>query len=237
MIIHLISCPRSISTALMYSFAQRSDMLVMDEPFYGVYLHECRYDHPGAMKIIESMSHDARDIVQSISSLENGRHLFVKNMASHFQVLQPEWFTHWKPVFLIRDPARIIASYSKVIAKPTIQDIGIERQKSLYDWYVSVCGKNPIVIDSTDILADSKHQLTKLCKALGISFDAKMLTWPPGPKPYDGIWAPHWYKTVHKTSGFGLQESSADPLPQELQVLYQSTMEAYRFLYEKAITK
>ena len=37
MIINLISGPRNISTALMYSFAQRSDCQVWDEPFYANY--------------------------------------------------------------------------------------------------------------------------------------------------------------------------------------------------------
>ena len=38
MIINLISGPRNVSTALMYSFAQRNDTNYYDEPFYGYYL-------------------------------------------------------------------------------------------------------------------------------------------------------------------------------------------------------
>ena len=37
-IICLWSCPRNISTALMYSFAQREDVQVFDEPLYAHYL-------------------------------------------------------------------------------------------------------------------------------------------------------------------------------------------------------
>ncbi|CAF5023950.1 unnamed protein product, partial [Rotaria sp. Silwood1] len=38
MIIYLISGPRNCSTALMYSFNQHPDTVVIDEPFYGLWL-------------------------------------------------------------------------------------------------------------------------------------------------------------------------------------------------------
>lgn len=38
MIIYLLSGPRSFSTALMYSFNQRADTVVIDEPLYPFWL-------------------------------------------------------------------------------------------------------------------------------------------------------------------------------------------------------
>ena len=29
-----------------------------------------------------------------------------------------------------------------------------------------------------------------------------MLSWEAGPRAEDGIWAPHWYHAVHKSTGF-----------------------------------
>ena len=29
-----------------------------------------------------------------------------------------------------------------------------------------------------------------------------MLSWPPGPRDSDGIWAPHWYHAVRASTGF-----------------------------------
>jgi hypothetical protein len=29
-----------------------------------------------------------------------------------------------------------------------------------------------------------------------------MLAWPAGPRDSDGIWAPHWYDAVWKSTGF-----------------------------------
>ena len=62
MVIHLISGPRNISTALMYSFAQRPDTKVLDEPFYGFYLQHTGLNHPGRDEIINSMESDPEKV-------------------------------------------------------------------------------------------------------------------------------------------------------------------------------
>ena len=43
-VINLIAGPRNLSTAIMYSFAQRKDCVVIDEPFYGHYLSNSELD-------------------------------------------------------------------------------------------------------------------------------------------------------------------------------------------------
>ena len=43
----LWSGPRNVSTALMYSFAQRNDVRVVDEPLYGHYLKVTGAQHRG----------------------------------------------------------------------------------------------------------------------------------------------------------------------------------------------
>ena len=69
MIINLISGPRNMSTALMYSFAQRSETIVKDEPFYGYYLKITNTDHPGNEEIIASMETDINLILNDLSIL------------------------------------------------------------------------------------------------------------------------------------------------------------------------
>ena len=52
-----------------------------------------------------------------------------------------------------------------------------------------------------------------------------MLSWEPGPKPEDGIWAKHWYKNTHESSGFSNQTPNRDPLPEKfLPVLEEATV-------------
>jgi hypothetical protein len=113
-------------------------------------------------------------------------------------------------VFLIRHPARVVASYSRKREAPTLADIGFVQQAELFDQVAGWMGRAPVVVDSADIRANPRETLEKLCAALGISFDPAMLRWPAGPKPYDGAWAPHWYNAVHASTGFDEPEG---PLP------------------------
>ena len=50
----LWSGPRNVSTALMYSFAQRSDTRVVDEPLYGHFLRVSGTHHPGRDEVLAS---------------------------------------------------------------------------------------------------------------------------------------------------------------------------------------
>lgn len=236
MIINLISCPRTISTALMYSFAQRTDIQVFDEPFYGVYLANTQYDHPAKDEILNTMPLEEDAVWTSIKQNTRRQHLVIKNMASHYMVLSPARFVNCINVFLVRDPLRIITSYSKVIKEPTAQDVGINRQASLYRWFSKYALHQPVVIDSNDVLSNPRLHLERLCIALSLPFEESMLSWAQGPKPYDGVWAQHWYKNVHDSTGFEKQESSKDPLPERFRSLYNDCLRDYHFLYSKSLT-
>ncbi|NND32215.1 MAG: hypothetical protein HKN76_06445 [Saprospiraceae bacterium] len=236
MIINLISCPRTISTAMMYAFAQRKDMAVLDEPFYAVYLHKTQLDHPGREDILNSLPEKEEEVVSNILRRASRSHVFVKNMASHYEVLDPSLLKDSQTVFLIRDPLRIIASYSKVIHAPTQQDIGVLQQAKLFRWYKAHGVHSPIVIDSNDMLVDPEQHLRSLCHYLDLEFDHAMLSWPKGPKSYDGVWASHWYSKVHSSVGFSKQSISQDDLPNKFQALYKDCRVEYDFLYSHSIT-
>ncbi len=113
-------------------------------------------------------------------------------------------------VFLIRHPARVVASYAKKRDAATLADIGFVQQEQLFDEVTSWSGAAPLVIDSDDIRADPEGMLRKLCTRLGIGFTRKMLKWPAGGNEADGTWAPHWYAAVHRSTGF---DGSEGPLP------------------------
>jgi hypothetical protein len=56
-----------------------------------------------------------------------------------------------------------------------------------------------------------------------------MLSWPPGPRPSDGVWAPHWYAAVWASTGFApWRPRDATLSPQHARVA-----EACRPIYEK----
>lgn len=86
-----------------------------------------------------------------------------------------------------------------------MDDIGFAAQTQVY------AELGGVVIDSADIREDPERALGKLCDAIGIPFDPAMLSWPAGPREEDGIWAKHWYGTVHQSTGFAGAEG---PLPE-----------------------
>ena len=135
-------------------------------------------------------------------------------------------------VFLIRHPARVVASYSKKREKPTLADIGFVQQAELFDQVADWLGHAPLVIDSADIRANPHTALTNLCTALGIAFTENMLHWPAGPKPYDGVWAPHWYNAVHASTGFDAPEGPLPDVPEEFRTLVEQAIPYYDRLRE-----
>lgn len=233
------SGPRNLSTAMMYSFAQRADFTVLDEPFYGPYLRLTGFDHPMRQAILNDRAKDAFEVEQSLifPSLDGKTHAYHKHMCQHMIDGIPRGFmADCVNVFLIRHPARVVASFAKGYPDLTTDDIGFDAQAELVD-YVLGLGQTPVVIDSADIRDDPKGMLRALCETIGLEFDPAMLSWPAGPKPYDGVWAPHWYASLHATTGFAGPEGPLPELKGHLAELVEQTMPAYRALEAQKISQ
>lgn len=199
------SGPRNLSTAMMYSFGARADFTVMDEPFYAAYLAGSGADHPMRDEILAAHPTDPACVAEACTADLSTPHLYMKHMPHHMLPGFPlDWARDCVNIHLIRHPARVIASYVAKREAPTLEDIGFVQQHALYQKLGGV------VIDSTDIRADPDRMLRRLCRVIDLPFDPAMLHWPAGPRTEDGIWARHWYGTVHQSTGFAGAE---DPLP------------------------
>jgi hypothetical protein len=228
--LNLISGPRNISTALMYSFAQRQDTVVLDEPFYAFYLNKSGAEHPGKEEVMKDQPIDETEVLKSIFGDWGKDVLFIKNMAHHIELMDEQYLNDVTNIFLIRNPTQIIASYAQVIENPVMRDIGIEYQYHLFNRLVER-GQQPLVVDSGVILENPKKVLEKICTTSGIPFTMDMLQWPSGPKSYDGVWAKHWYANVHASTGFERQPTSTRTLSRHLEPL---NAKAHHF-YEKLL--
>lgn len=233
--INLWSSPRNISTAMMYSFAQREDTLVFDEPLYAHYLETTGITHPGTEDILKSQDKNGENIIRNIILANHAKPIaFYKQMTHHLENISLGFLSFTQNIIFIRNPKQIIASYSQVRKEVTLQDVGIKKQWWLYNYLLE--RKLPcIVLDSSEILHSPKNVLQQLCDALKIPFTDKMLHWPPGPKPYDGIWAKYWYENVHRSTGFALQKTSERELPSYLEPLYEECKIFYQQLFPLSI--
>ena len=61
------SGPRTVSTALMRSWENRPDTVVVDEPLYAFYLDRTGLDHPGRDAVIASQPTDWRVVLADLS--------------------------------------------------------------------------------------------------------------------------------------------------------------------------
>ncbi|PSL17975.1 HAD family hydrolase [Shimia abyssi] len=232
------SGPRNLSTALMYSFANRPDCAVLDEPFYASYLAQTGLNHPMREEILASQPNDPERVSKMLvgPNPHGHKHFYQKHMTQHMIAGVPrDWMRDVVNVFLIRHPARVIASYAAKRENPTLADIGFRQQAELFD-LVASWGQKPIVIDSHDIRANPHHALNALCAAIGLPFDDAMLHWPAGGHPSDGIWARHWYGAVWKSTGFASAEGPLPKIPNHLQPVLDDALPFFESLKASAIT-
>lgn len=231
----LWSSPRNISTAMMYSFAQRPDAIVFDEPLYAHYLRVTGIDHPGKEEVLASQENDGEKVVQQIILGEYDKPVaFFKQMTHHLVELNEDFLGKVCNILFIRDPKQIISSYAQVRPNVAMHDIGMEKQWNLFN---SLKEKNYhcIVVDSNEILKAPEKVLCSLCDALEILFYKEMLHWEAGSKKEDGVWAKHWYENVHRSTGFEKQKTSDRALPEYLEPLCNESKKYYDLLYQHSI--
>ncbi|MBD8526739.1 HAD family hydrolase [Pseudomarimonas arenosa] len=200
------SGPRNISTAMMRAWENRDDCEVVDEPLYAHYLAATGAEHPARDEVIAAGNPDWRQVVDLLTGpAPHGSPIwYQKHMCHHLLPdISLEWIDRLNNILLIRDPHEVVASYLRTRDTVSAEEIGLPQQLALFQHLERVTGSAPLVIDSGDFLAAPEAHLRAICSHLNIPFSEKMLSWPAGPRDSDGVWAPHWYHAVWKSTGFG----------------------------------
>lgn len=230
------SGPRNISTALLRSWGNRDDTVVVDEPLYAHYLAVTGADHPARDTVLAA--HDAdweRVVAALVGPLPPGRSIsYQKHMAHHLLPhIDRVWLSSLTHAFLIRNPREMLPSLARVLDAPTLADTGLPQQNEIFD---TVAHADPPVIDARDVLRSPGPMLQALCGKLGVPYTDRMLEWPAGPRPTDGAWAPWWYDAVIASTGFGPYQPSTTPFPSQLQPLLEQCLPYYDRLHRRRIT-
>jgi Sulfotransferase domain len=222
------SGPRTVSTALMRSWENRPDTVVADEPLYAFYLDRTGLAHPGREQVIASQPTSWQTVIRQLTTqpLPAGRTVtYAKHMTHHLlPEVDREALAPLRHAFLIRDPRELLASYARVREAPTLDDLGLWQQAEIFERFGGP------VIDSRDLLEQPEVVLRALCAALGVPFTAAMLSWPAGPRETDGVWAPHWYGSVWRSTGFGPYHPPDQALPPRLAALADQCQPFYQRL-------
>lgn len=228
------SGPRNISTAMMRSFENRADCVVSDEPLYGYYLDRTGLDHPMREEVMRSQARDWRQVVAALTGPCSAPLFYQKHMTLHLLDEVERTFmgllTH---AFLIRDPLEVAISYSKVRPEPTLLDLGFPQQSALYRHVVDTLGQEPAILDAREVLHNPEAGLRALCATVGIDFDPAMLSWPAGARVSDGVWAPHWYHGVWRSTGFRPPPEPPSQIPEHLRAVVDAARPYYDALYDR----
>lgn len=243
------SGPRNISTAMMRSWGNRTDAVVIDEPLYAFYLARTGKKHPGAEEVIAQGETDWRKVVSRLTTHEvpaakqprQGRRshirvFYQKQMTHHLlPEIERDWLVSLTNCFLIRDPAEVITSYIKKNKDPTLEDLGFVQQAEIFDWVRERSGAIPPVIEARDVLQNPARMLRLLCAAVGIAFDPAMLSWPPGLRETDGVWAKHWYGEVARSTSFQPFQRKGASVPVRLREIHDRCRACYERLFEERL--
>lgn len=219
----------------MYSFAERSDTRVVDEPLYGHYLRVTGTNHPGRDEVMAAANCDGNATMRDLLAepADDHRVLFMKHMAHHLIDIDEHCLRQTKNVILIRDPKEMLPSLTVQLPHATLRDTGLKLQWELYQRLTSD-EKSPAIIDSRELLLDPAGVLQKLCKQLDLDYTVDMLRWPTGPREEDGVWARFWYHDVHKSRGFSPYVAKTE-FPRHLETLLSECRPWYDKLYAHAI--
>jgi hypothetical protein len=228
--INVWSSPRNLSTALMYSFRQRVDTTVVDEPLYAHWLSETGSQHPGRDEVLASQDHDGERVVRDvILGHYDTPVVFFKQMAKHLGRLDRAFLDECRNVLLTRDPHDMITSFQRQVPEVDLDETGFVELVELLD-HVLATGAAPIVVDSSVLLRDPEAVLAELCRRLGLDPDPAMLAWPSGPKPEDGVWAPYWYDAVRSSTGWQPHRRKSDELLPANRPTYEAALAYYERL-------
>lgn len=235
-VIHAWSGPRSLSTSLMYSFAQRDDTEVVDEPLYAHYLRVTGAQRPYREELSAKMETDGNKVFHDvIMGRCQKRYRYCKHIAKQrTPCLTNQLMKTGKHFILIRNPLDSLPSFDNIIPASS-DELDLVQLVAIYN-ELKRLGHPPAIVDAKDLQTNPEGILHSLCTSLGISFQTSMLRWDAGGRKEDGLWAPWWYKSVHQSTGFGsLPLYPKKAFPRELYDLLEECQPFYNMLKHHAL--
>jgi lysophospholipase L1-like esterase len=232
------TCARSRSTLVMRAFQQLDGSMIFDEPFYPPYLLTQGFEHPHRLEIVERYETNYEKVIQKITGdlPQEIYFSFQKHTANNLpKNLDWYWLRLLRNFFLIRHPSEIISSRQKIYNYPknfTLHEIGMEDLYNLFIFIQKLTEEIPVVIDSTDLVKNPHKVLPALCNKLGVNYSNKMLTWQPGMRVTDPVWAKTWYTTLLNSSGFIPVTKPENALPDHLKLVFEECLPFYEQLYQ-----
>jgi len=202
-IVALWTHPRSISTAFERVMMERGDYKILHEPFS--YLYYVDGDSASINQQYVDLSHptDYAGIKDLILTSSVDGQVFFKDMCAHcntYLAQDDQLLKRLTNTFLIRDPAKTIASFYAMNPNVSLEEIGLEQLCEVFDRVSEQAGEVPIVVDADDLEDDPHGTIRAYCLRLGIPFLPEAMSWKAEHKEEWDIWK-DWHKDAAESSG------------------------------------
>ena len=234
---------RSGSSALSRAFAQRSDTLVLFEPFTTVYYLGPEREHPRHMDLPPDPQYTFEQVWAQLLSPPAGQTVsFAKDFAT---ALPRAWWrsskmAKVKHAFLIRHPAPAMASMLRACEDPESTgysyfnetEMGYGELLAMFEHVTRELHQEPLVIDHDDLVEQPEAVLRTFLDKLGLEFDGRMLTWTEPLPRHPEIWA-GFFEHANTSTGFKAAtrvEPGSSEAPSQIADAVARAMPAYDFL-------
>lgn len=174
----------------MYSFAQRPDCSVLDEPLYANYLKRFASVHRPYRAQLEQEVETGNQVLDRINTTSSEKLVYAKHMMKQLtDDLDMDLLCtpNSRHVILIRNPLDQIMSWTtKKDVHKGQNDADATNLLELVTLFMTIrrrTGIAPVVVDTDLLKTDPERVLSAMCSQLRIPYFTEQLSWPPGPKP------------------------------------------------------
>lgn len=182
LLLALWSAPRCRSTAFERMMKQRGDFEILHEPFS----HVADF----GQAIVDGMTvRDEPSLVNALMGM-TGRVFFKDTTDFRYphMLANTGFLRRAVHTFIIRDPGEAIASHAALNPALSRDEIGFSRLAEIFDAVYAATGREPVVVDSDDLIDRPAATVAAYCARVGIAFDPAALTW-------DAAEQPEWQRT------------------------------------------
>lgn len=195
--------PRSISTAFERVMIERKDMTILHEPFS--YYYYVQQDGATIEQQYVDPEHptDYPGIKGHIRKSAGDSPVFFKDMCAHcYEALARDeaFLGQLHNTFLIRDPAKAIASYYAMNPDVTLEEVGLKQVCAVFEKVAAMTGEAPVVVDADDLEADPDGIVRAYCRRLGLAFIPEAMSWAPEHQEEWEIWK-DWHVDAAQSTG------------------------------------
>lgn len=198
--------PRAVSTAFLRMMIERGDTTVVHEPLVTLAdFGKVEMAAPGGGTVeLDS----AADVLAQLRLLAAERAVFSKDTLEYRYAHlyeHPEQLADFHHVFIVRDPAKAIASHYAM--KPTVAraEIGYEHQAELFDVVRATGAHEPLVISAERLVEDPAAVVEAFCDKVGLPYLAQALRWTPQERPEWRL-TKQWHVDATASAGFKAPE-------------------------------